>query len=530
MLIRDVVTKTVLIVENDVDLSLLIAMELREDGYESCQATTVAEAIHILDERPIHCIILDLSLVDNPYVLDAIEVLKFLRRRPDHIPVVIYTGYATAESISRIYDEFPGIVAGLVNKWTPEYQSQLRTAVNRAIESGTGINWNLELRLRDGLEIDQMISGLRAASGDSDELVELVGRAFGKPLRVDFLPLTPGFSGTGVVRGVPYIKAGTDRLLLGETIVFKYGNRSKIQQEVSNFRNYVNPFAKAHRRTSLVEEPAYTRAFGALQYALIGAGVEKITSFSEFYIQTYEIEQIQRILDNLFNDTCANWYSERERELAPPHKMYDADGLESRLRQWAERADPALLNSPTVAFPEVDQVFRNPLMLISEFGKSSRQVFRSIIHGDLNGSNILVDSLKAETWLIDFYQTGLGHLMKDFAKLETVMKFELLGNANIPTLYTAELHMLEPNRLEQPITFPAGQLPTDVEKMIKAVTILRGFAAQFTRPLSDAVQYYLALFYKTAEALTFEPFDNAKRRHVLLSLCLLGEYLHKARA
>jgi CheY-like chemotaxis protein len=530
MFIRDEVAKTILIVEDDVDLGQLIITQSRQNGYKPYIVTSVTEAIRVLEEHSVHCVVLDLSLVKSPYVLDGIQVLEFLQSQAKRVPVVILTSYATGKNITRIYQDFKGLIARVISKLAPEYPADLQTAISRAVDPESGVNWNLQLVPRDGLSIDLMISQLQGISVESSELIELIGRAFSRPLKVDLLPLTPGFSGAGVVKAVPHIKAGRDRPVLGEMVVFKYGKRSKIQQEVNNFRTYVEPFSKGHQRTSLVAEPVYTHRLGALQYTLIGAQEEHFMSFGEFYERTHEIEQLERTLDNLFGYTCANWYGERDKEFIVPYEAYRGEYLATRVREWAERYAPELLDSPVVEFPELDRMFRNPLMLMTELGKSSRQAFQSVVHGDLNGNNILVDSSKAETWLIDFYHTGIGHLMNDFSKLETIVKFELVDNANIPVLHTVELCLLEPNRLDEPIAHPAGQLPADVEKMISVLSILRRHAAQVTWPLSDTVQYSLALFYRTVLTLTFEELVPAKRKHVLLSLCLLGEFLHEARA
>ena len=41
----------------------------------------------------------------------------------------------------------------------------------------------------------------------------------------------------------------------------------------------------------------------------------------------------------------------------------------------------------------------------------------SYVHGDLNGANVLVD-WRDNVWLIDFFHTARGHVLKDLAKVE----------------------------------------------------------------------------------------------------------------
>jgi Ser/Thr protein kinase RdoA (MazF antagonist) len=44
------------------------------------------------------------------------------------------------------------------------------------------------------------------------------------------------------------------------------------------------------------------------------------------------------------------------------------------------------------------------------------------VHGDLNGSNILIDP-NNNVWLIDFFYTERTHVLKDIAKMENEILF-----------------------------------------------------------------------------------------------------------
>src|SRR5262249_41244183 len=48
----------------------------------------------------------------------------------------------------------------------------------------------------------------------------------------------------------------------------------------------------------------------------------------------------------------------------------------------------------------------------------------SYVHGDLNAANILVDSHQ-NVWVIDFFQAGRGHVLKDLAKFENDLLYVL---------------------------------------------------------------------------------------------------------
>jgi Ser/Thr protein kinase RdoA (MazF antagonist) len=46
------------------------------------------------------------------------------------------------------------------------------------------------------------------------------------------------------------------------------------------------------------------------------------------------------------------------------------------------------------------------------------------VHGDLNAANILVDA-HHNVWVIDFFQAGPGHVLKDLAKFENDLLYLL---------------------------------------------------------------------------------------------------------
>ena len=119
--------------------------------------------------------------------------------------------------------------------------------------------------------------------------------------------------------------------------------------------------------------------------------------------------------------------------------------------------------------------------------------------------------------------------MTDFTKLESVIKFELLDNQNLKSLLDAEQILIRPELLSDPIDYQKGTFPLEIEKMIDSVKTIRTIASQYSQPLlTQAIPYYISLFYQYANALTFKSNDEHKKRLILLFLCVLGERLKKA--
>jgi len=89
----DVDTKTVLVVDDDYDLSTLVATVLLEEGYRVETASNGEEALASVDLALPDLILLDMKMP----IMDGAEFAKELRARYDHdVPIVILTASADA--------------------------------------------------------------------------------------------------------------------------------------------------------------------------------------------------------------------------------------------------------------------------------------------------------------------------------------------------------------------------------------------------------------------------------------------------
>jgi hypothetical protein len=93
-------------------------------------------------------------------------------------------------------------------------------------------------------------------------------------------------------------------------------------------------------------------------------------------------------------------------------------------KEW--RAVYPEIDAPMLSFPGVDGEFRNPKRWLDDSYEVYLPVWLATTHGDLNEHNILVTE-DSRTWLIDFYRTGPGHILRDLIELECALKFNLAG-------------------------------------------------------------------------------------------------------
>jgi hypothetical protein len=142
---------------------------------------------------------------------------------------------------------------------------------------------------------------------------------------------------------------------------------------------------------------------------------------------------------------------------------------------------------------------------------------RVVTHGDLNGRNILVYDNKA--WLVDFYQTGPGHIFRDFVKLESYIKFHLMETENLEALSLFEDALNDPEPSPDNTAFAIRGNPDDLIKAYRIILRLRHWAcvkAMETSWSRIREEYYAGLFYQTLAVLGYS-IKLVSKKHALVS-------------
>jgi|GEM_PF-6581575 len=83
----------VLVVDDDLEVTHLLAAALKECGYVVLQANSAAEAIRIAREETIDAALIDVPMSD----LDGFGVLRRLKENDEHLVVVIMADYGDLE-------------------------------------------------------------------------------------------------------------------------------------------------------------------------------------------------------------------------------------------------------------------------------------------------------------------------------------------------------------------------------------------------------------------------------------------------
>ncbi len=529
----------ILIVDNLETWRVELVEILRRNGFHAESASTVTEALEQLNESIYHVLVADIRMKETDESnIDGIHLLSELERGglSEAIKVIMLSAYGTIEQMRSAFRDHR--VADFLSK-DRFSQKVFLESVQRVFSREANINLALDILSQSGSRPEQVVLNLevgetRIEDGTpilnqmATELEDLLCRLFYQAKGILVRPLTPGQSGTGVVRIQPfYGNRG-----IGREMIVKFGDFSKIQEEYHNFKEYVEPFIGGGRSTTVLDVRRTTH-LGGITYSLLGTNNDPLIDFADFYRRS-DISQITDALDRLFLEICGPWYANHENlqllDLTSDYQRlfgYTAKQLEqirSRQMKSVRGKQKLYLKSSTS-----ERAFTNPLQVMAG-SPLVRPTYLCTTHGDFNPYNLLVDNT-GYMWLIDFQETGKSHFLRDVAMLDSAVRFQLL-NTEEATL-EERLHMEEAlcsiDRFSQ-VEQLAPKLSTENQSLAKAyatIVHLRRLACRLVEhnPSDDISEYYIALFYSALNTLQFFSLPLGLREHALLCASLLADRL-----
>lgn len=528
-----------LVVDNDENLLALLREELSLEGYLVYAANNPMQAKEILNSKRIHVAIIDIKLEDHsdPWDISGIELAKGM---DPLIVKIILTAYPDIDTMKKsLGPQLDGksLAFTYVGKSKP---AELLEAVKLAFEKQIKINFQIKAKLTEKLpsgtltyledmkafeylieEIEEEKSLNSDIKDAWEELKELFARLFYSFQEITILPisLNRGYSRTGVVFVQPFSK---EQGTLAPVIV-KFGMRRGILIESENYENHVKGFLRL--RTTQISPPVYTKNFGGLTYTLIGASGNEICSFRDYYGR--EEKLVEKTLKYLFAETCKYWYHNRgniqETNLSDLYRkqlgLYPYKKLENALKN----VFPEYNKKFTIEFPGLEGSFINPIMWLKD-REFPVQSYLCVTHGDLNGRNILIDE-NGHPWLIDFFRTGKGHLLRDFVELEADIKFNCLETSDIQALFEFESSLVIAKKCDENYEFPNRRNNEELSKAFNIIKELRSSAKIVMAHSNNMSEYYMSLIFHTINAIRYPNVRKERKRHALLSASLLSRAL-----
>ena len=537
----------ILVVDDDVVWRTELVETLRREGYHTESASSEKEALHKLDAALFHLAILDICLEDgNQENTDGIDILRKLKEQnlSEAVKVIMLSDHDTKELLRKTFREYA--VIDFLSKG--EFNKKiLLDEVREAIEEKAEINLALDIRWQKvhgpedailNLEIDttSIVPGSDLHRLVATELEDLLCRLFHEASSILVRPSTPGLSATGVLAVQPfYLNTGGRG-----TVIVKFGDIQKIEREHANFKTYIQ-HSLGGARSTVAHELRRTPHLAGIVYSFIGVSGTHVDDFGSFYHNSHTTTgEIKQVLDRLFLETCGNWYNNRS-PLQPQDLASDYLHLLNLTPEKLKQGSLALghsvfgLNQDKLHFHTLgaNHTFTNPLEIV--FGRPQwTSTFICTTHGDFNSHNILLDD-HGNSWLIDFLRTGQGHILRDVAELDTVVRFELVAEADATLAERQEMEeaLCSINRFSQLDQLEAS-FSTQNEALARAFAVvvhLRKLAWNLLKrgtinTHEEMEEYFIALFYYALNMLRFTELSLTQREHALLSASLLADTLH----
>jgi hypothetical protein len=357
-------------------------------------------------------------------------------------------------------------------------------AIEKAFDQHVGINWDLNIQwgeqlsfLRLANQIEPKIDRIHLLDR-VDELANLFRRLFYNSSQVTISRFLAVWKKKVILEVSTFSEEG-----IVDQFVVACGRREDIQVEEDHYRVFVRHLSDG--RDTVRVKSAETLNFAAIVYNLVGGDVEETITLTELY-RNGTIKIVTTVLDHLFGIGLAPWYERgrfhEEKEtldelclarLGLSTEIFSRSELKRQLKSICREAltaglseiiySPQRLNfhladGSSISCP-------NPVSFPFETRTTSASpVLCGIIHGLLNGNNVLTDG-QERTWLIDFSRTGQGPLVYDFVSLETAIKFDLLTIPNMQARYEMERCLLTVSRLDEEID--ASDLEPETQKALQ---------------------------------------------------------------
>jgi anti-anti-sigma factor len=280
--------------------------------------------------------------------------------------------------------------------------------------------------------------------------------------------------------------------------VLKISTRELIAREEEAHRAWVQRFIL--NNSTVIMGTASEGEWSALRYNFLGvAGADSKLSWLLDYYRTRPVADVTAIFDRLYTKILKPWYGQPRWEPVRLYEEHTPLRLFPQLFEAAEQLFGITAEQDTIECPELGITLPNPFQFLSQQyprrATQSRLWYQSIGHGDLNLRNVLVDELE-NLYVIDFSETKKRNIVADFARMESVLKFQIVPletQEDLASMAEFEMGLEEPGTLEElpPIRY-RGPRRAEVEKAHAVICRLRRHANTVTLFETDMTPYWLA--------------------------------------
>lgn len=368
---------------------------------------------------------------------------------------------------------------------------------------------------------------VQVSSGDvqlSDDDLAILGDLYRNSSRIELESLSGGFSGAlvfkassddaiGHQQAPSVVKLGPGRMIARERVAFE-----RVEEILGNNAPAVRGFVELGDRAGI-------------KYSYAAMGLGRIRTLKSLFDSDAPQSQLDAVIRAVFEDILGPLYAAARYEKLPILEHYGfSPAWAPSVRESVTKVVGERARDPELTFPD-DYRVQNVCSFYESFlerravaGSEFRYV--SVVHGDLNGANVLLDG-RDNVWVIDFFHTGPGHVLKDVAKLESDLLYIFTPLTSRDDLREALLitrALREVGDLLRPLPeHLEGLRSPALLRAWHCLRTLRSIAAELCREDRHPLQLTIPLLRYAVHTLTFEESSPLQKEWALAAACGLAE-------
>ena len=335
--------------------------------------------------------------------------------------------------------------------------------------------------------------------------------------RVVLAPLTGGYSAI-TFQVTSYDREGRKTA----PTVLKISSLAFTDREEQAYHRHVEKFIL--NNSTVIMGRATRGEYAGLRYNFLGiTGSEGGLSWLADHYVRRPVEEVIPLFDTLFSNILKPWYGQPRAEVIRPYAEHNPLKLFPAILEDAEKHLGITPEAETMPCPELGLELPNPYRFLKT-GYAERRSFgcswyTSVIHGDLNLNNILLDE-RENLYVIDFSETRVGDVVSDFARLEPLLKLQMTRletSSDLTQLLEFELALAEAKSMADIPRFDYRGDDPMVEKSYRILCLLRRYADRVTLFEEDLRPYLLGVLQWTYPIVSFRQATPLLRRLSALS-------------
>ncbi|NCC52358.1 MAG: hypothetical protein EOM20_14225 [Spartobacteria bacterium] len=271
-----------------------------------------------------------------------------------------------------------------------------------------------------------------------------------------------------------------------------------------------------------------------LRYNFLGiTGPESQLSWIGEHFVKRPVDESMPLFRELFEKILHPWYGQARPAAIKPYREHDPRILFRGLADVAKEVLNISPDAPFIPCPPLGRDLPNPYFFLEHLYTARADAewpgMSSIVHGDLNMNNVLLDE-KENMYVIDFSETHIGELGGDFSRLEPLVLLQMTRMENETDL-TALLRYMHAVARPETLFDPPYTYDGDDPFMPKAhalVKLLRQEIRTLSGDREHPVCYLLGLLHWSLPIVFFHQMPLLSKQASCYASALLIEALLEA--